>query len=93
VSAYQAAESGRFGDAPRNSNRGPGWQGLDLSLSRRLALGSRVSAVLRWDIFNVFNRTNFGLPVRNLSSTATVGTITTLAGDPRTMQLSLRLAF
>jgi hypothetical protein len=43
-------------------------------------------------VFNVFNRTNFGLPNRNLSD-ATVGTITSLGGDPRLMQLSLRLTF
>jgi hypothetical protein len=44
-------------------------------------------------VFNVFNRTNFGLPNRNLSDTAVVGTITTLGGDPRVMQVSVRLAF
>ena len=39
----------------RNSLRGPDWQSLDLSLQRRIDLGSRVGAILRWDVFNVFN--------------------------------------
>jgi hypothetical protein len=93
VAAFQAVPSGTFGNEPRNPLRGPGWQSLDLTVSRRFQPTSRVGAVLRWDVFNVFNRTNFGLPARNISDTATVGTITTLAGDPRTMQLSVRLTF
>jgi hypothetical protein len=48
---------------------------------------------LRWDIFNVFNRTNFGLPNRNITDAATFGTISGLAGDPRIMQVSARLTF
>jgi len=47
---------------------------------------------VRWDIFNMFNRTNLGLPDRNIAS-ATAGVISTLAGDPRVMQLSVRMAF
>jgi hypothetical protein len=93
VAAFQAVPSGTFGNEPRNPLRGPGWQSVDLTLSRRFDVGSRVGAVLRWDIFNAFNTTNFGLPSRNLSDAATVGTVTTLGGDPRTMQLSLRLTF
>jgi Carboxypeptidase regulatory-like domain/TonB dependent receptor/TonB-dependent Receptor Plug Domain len=91
--AFQAVTSGVFGDELRNQLRGPDWQSLDLSLQRRIELGRRVGAILRWDIFNVFNRTNYGLPNRNLSDTATVGTITSLAGDPRLMQLSVRFVF
>jgi len=93
ATAFRPVTSGFFGDEQRNRLRGPGWSSLDLSLSRRLDLGSRVGAVLRWDVFNVLNRTNLGLPNRNISDAATVGTITSLAGDPRIMQLSLRLAF
>jgi hypothetical protein len=43
--------------------------------------------------FNLFNKTNFGLPNKDISSRATFGTITSLSGDPRTMQLSLRFLF
>jgi hypothetical protein len=52
----------------------------------------RLNATLRWDIFNVFDRANLGLPERNIAS-ATAGVISTLAGDPRVMQLSIRLGF
>jgi hypothetical protein len=93
VAAFQAVPSGTFGNAKRNTLRGPGWQSLDLSLTRQIATGTRVGALLRWDVFNVLNRANFGLPERDISTAATVGTITTLAGDARVMQLSVRLTF
>jgi hypothetical protein len=90
--AFRAVPSGTFGNAGRNIVRGPGWSSLDLSLQRQINATDRVAAVLRWDVFNVFDRANFGLPSGNISSGA-VGTITSLAGDPRIMQFSLRLTF
>ncbi len=90
--AFVAVTSGTFGNAGRNILRGPRWRTVDFSLSRRLELGSRFGAVLRWDAFNVLNRNNFGLPNRDRASGA-IGTITGLAGDPRLMQVSLRVTF
>jgi hypothetical protein len=52
-----------------------------------------MAATLRWDIFNVFNTVNFGLPNRDISSASTFGTITSLASDPRTMQIAIRFTF
>jgi len=93
VAAFQLVPSGTFGNEPRNILRGPNWKSCDLTLSKRINVNPRIGAVLRWDIFNVFDTVNFGLPNRNLSDAATVGTITTLGGDARTMQLSLRVLF
>ena len=90
--AFELVPSGQFGNAGRNILRGPGWMTLDLSVQRRIDLSQRVNATLRWDIFNVFDRANFGLPERNIAS-ATAAVISTLAGDPRVMQFSLRLGF
>jgi hypothetical protein len=90
--AFTQVLSGTFGNAGRNTLRGPGWVTFDMSVQRRVNFSSRVNATLRWDVFNMFNRANFGLPDSNIAS-ATVGVISTLAGDPRVMQLSLRLGF
>ena len=90
--AFTQVPSGTFGNAGRNTLRGPGWVTFDLSVQRRVSLSNRFNATLRWDIFNMFNRANFGLPDSNMVS-ATAGVISTLAGDPRVMQLSLRLGF
>ncbi|MGH9382672.1 MAG: TonB-dependent receptor [Vicinamibacterales bacterium] len=90
--AFTQVASGAFGNAGRNLLRGPGWVTFDLSVQRRLDLGSRANATLRADIFNVFNRANFGLPAANIAG-ANAGVISALAGDPRKAQLSIRLAF
>lgn len=47
---------------------------------------------LRWEMFNVFNTPQFGLPERNVSSGA-FGRITSFAGDPRLMQFALKFNF
>jgi hypothetical protein len=90
---FQAVTSGTFGNETRNQFRGPSYKSFDMSLSRGFHVGSRVLATLRWDVFNLFNTVNLGLPNRNLSSLSTLGTISSLAGDARVMQLSARLAF
>jgi hypothetical protein len=90
--AYTQVPSGTFGNAGRNTVRGPGWVTFDMSVQRKIDFTDRMNATLRWDVFNLFNRANFGLPDSNIVS-ATAGVISTLAGDPRVMQLSVRLGF
>ncbi len=90
--AFTLVPSGTFGNAGRNILRGPGWITFDTSIQRRIPFNERINATLRVDIFNVFNRANFGLPAANIAG-ANAGVISTLAGDPRVMQLSLRLGF
>jgi outer membrane receptor protein involved in Fe transport len=92
VAAYQRVPNGVFGDSGRNTLRAPKWMAFDLSFQKRIRLGQRISANFRWDIFNVFDRVNFGPPDSNITS-ATAGVISTLAGDPRIMQLAFRLDF
>ena len=91
--AFTAVPSGTFGNAGRNILRGPGWVTFDMSVQRRILFNSRASVTLRADVFNVFNRANFGLPASNIAAPATVGVISSLAGDPRVAQLSLRFGF
>jgi hypothetical protein len=92
VADFPAVPSGTFGNAGRNILRGPDWQSLDLSLQKGFPIG-RTSLLLRWDVFNVFNTVNLGLPDSNISNTATVGQIRSLSGDPRLMQFSARFLF
>ena len=92
VAAFTQVPSGTFGNAGRNTLRGPGWVTFDMSVQRRIDVTDRVNATLRWDVFNLFDRANLGLPNANIAS-ATAGVISSIAGDPRVMQFSLRLAF
>ena len=63
-----------------------------MSVQRRFAITGRTSATVRWDVFNLFNRANFGNPNSNITA-SNAGTITTLAGDPRVMQFAIRFSF
>jgi hypothetical protein len=92
VAAFERVPAGVFGNAGRNSLRGPGYMTFDTTVQRRIAFNSRLAATLRWDVFNVFNRANFGNPNANITG-STAGTISSLAGDPRVMQFSVRLQF
>jgi len=70
---------------------------FDLTVQRRIAIAQQRALTLRWDVFNVFNRVNFGLPSRNIPNIgardATFGTISSLSGDPRIMQVAVRVTF
>ncbi len=92
VAAFARVPNGVFGDAGRNILRGPDWMSFDTSFQKRIRATDRVGIQLRWDIFNVFNRTNFGPPEVNITAT-TAGVISSLAGDPRIMQLAVRVQF
>jgi hypothetical protein len=87
------ATTNRFGSEGRNVLIGPGFASLDFSIHRQFGLGTESRYLdFRWEVFNALNRANFGLPNRTINS-SNVGTITTLAGDPRVMQFALRLNF
>jgi len=90
--AFTRVAAGTFGNTPRNSLRGPGWMTFDLTVQRRVTVTDRVAATLRWDIFNVFDRANFGNPNSNITG-SNAGSISSLAGDPRVMQVSIRIHF
>jgi len=79
-----------FGSAPRNSVLGPGYANVDLALAKTWRL--RASTLeLRWEIFNLFNRSNFDLPNRIFGS-PDFGRISS-AKNPREMQFGVRVAF
>ena len=59
--------SGTFGNEQRNRLYGPGFQNFDLTFQRQIRFGQRLAATLRWDIFNVFNTVNFGIPNKDIS--------------------------
>jgi hypothetical protein len=80
------------GNTPRNFLRGPSQKRVDLSISKRIPLGGRVRAELRWEIFNLFNTVNFGMPENNFDS-LDFGTITNTVGGPRVSQFGVRVMF
>ncbi len=92
IASFTPVASGTFGNELRNRLTGPGFQNVDLTLQKQIRMG-HTGVTLRWDIFNVFDTVNFGLPNRNISDAATFGTISSLSSDPRIMQIALRFTF
>jgi len=82
-----------FGNAPRNAARGPAIYLMDLGLHKSVGLGiSETRLEFRVEAFNVLNKTNFGAPNGNRSSTD-FGTIRSLSTTPRQIQLGVKLYF
>ena len=82
-----------FGNARRNTIRGPWYWAVDLVASKDFALpiGDQTRLQVRIEAFNMFNRTNFRAPNINRSS-GNFGTITS-AYDARQLQLGVKLTF
>ena len=91
VDAFALPGPFTFGSAPRNSVIGPGHANIDLVLARTWLVTARRSLELRWEVFNLLNRTNFDLPNRVFGS-PNFGRIFS-AKDPRQMQFGARLTF
>lgn len=81
-----------FGNAARNSVRGPLFWQIDMVFSKRVALPWQNAHVeLRMEVFNLINRANFRAPNGNRSA-AGFGTITSTY-DPRQLQLGAKFVF
>ena len=90
--AFAQPASGQFGIHVRNSIKGPGFWKVDLALSRLVSLAGTSNLEFRVEVFNLFNRFNWGLPNTNLGA-GTFGRITTTTGDPRIMQFGIKYGF
>jgi len=82
-----------FGNLGRNVLRGPGQRNVDIALIKRIRLGDKTTMLFRWEVFNVFNWTNFANPASDVSSPSTFGKITAMSVNPRIMQFGLKLEF
>ena len=78
-----------FGTTSVGTERGPGFQSYDMSLSKSLTTYKEESLKLRVDTFNTFNIASYGQPNTYLGgSTSTFGAITGTNSAPRQIQLS-----
>jgi len=101
ASAFTAPPNFTFGDAGRNTLRGPALGSWDFSLLRSFRLGESTNLEFRAEMFNILNRPNFDIPQRDLASASFGQIFNTLQpqaglasggpGEPRELQLALRL--
>lgn len=87
------AVEARLGNCGRNTLRGPDYINFDMGLARTFDyFGEGRRLEFRWEMFNMFNTPQFGLPQNDISNGA-AGRISSLAGDPRVMQFALKFVF
>jgi hypothetical protein len=91
TAAFGRNVAGTFGNVGRNTMRGPGQSSVDFGLIREVTLHESLRLQFRAEAFNVLNKVNLGNP-NAMQSSPNFGQITT-AGQPRLIQLALRLRF
>lgn len=87
-----ATNSYRFGNAGRNTIRGPRLSNLDISLFKNFRFRERYTVQFRSEFFNIPNHPNYALPNATLGA-PTYGVISSLVGNMRQVQFGLKLLF
>ncbi len=91
VNAFAAAPQFTIGTASRNPVRGPAYRDVDMAIVRRIPTGGTTNLEVRVEAFNLLNTPPLAAPAAVLGA-ANFGTITS-AGDPRVIQVAVKLAF
>ncbi len=97
--AFAVPANQTFGNLGRNAFRAPRISQLDLGLSKFIKITEKQSLRFRADLFNVFNRAQFGAPNADISAasfgtiTSTISSYNTGRGTPRELQLSAKFVF
>ncbi|HYO81928.1 MAG TPA: hypothetical protein VES20_11030, partial [Bryobacteraceae bacterium] len=89
TSAFAVQRQYTYGNSGRNILSGPGLKNLDVSLAKTFSLLEHLDLQFRAEAFNATNTPAFGQPNATLNSPG-VGVINS-AGDPRRLQLALKL--
>jgi len=92
VGLFTTPEAGETGTSGRNSFKGPKYFNVDMAVFKHFRIGENKRIQVRAEIYNLFNRTHFGIPVTGLSR-ADFASFTSTIGVPRTVQISARFSF
>ena len=101
-SAFAVPPLGTYGNLGQANIAGPGMIQVNLALSRTFPVwGEKRTLQVRAEAFNLPNRVNFSIPVNSLSSPNFGQVITDISGnnglssqgDPRIVQLAMKLVF
>jgi hypothetical protein len=101
ASAFRLQPAGTLGNSGRGAFRGPNLRTVDIAAVKSVRMRSRSRLEIRLEVFNAFNRTNFGNPTLvafagaadNEQPLASFGRIRSTVTSARQVQLGLRVAF
>ena len=91
VADFPVPAPGQLGNLQRHAFRGPGLANVDFTVLKNNRLSESVNMQLRFEFFNVFNRTN----LRNVNGSLNSSTFgrSTATFNPRIVQLGARFTF
>jgi hypothetical protein len=98
TTAFRAVTERRFGTAPINSMRGPGFANFDMSVFRDFGFGNGRAVQFRMEVFNLTNTPHFANPQASVNA-SNFGVITSTANsgregiDERLFRVGLRIKF
>jgi hypothetical protein len=100
-SAFALQPQGTLGNSARGQFRGPDLRTVDIAGVKRIALRGNSRLDLRFEVFNLFNRANFGNPTliafagaaAGEAPLASFGRIRSTVTSARQMQLGARISF
>ncbi len=94
---FEQQQQGFYGTLGRNTAEAPGLATFDLAINKSFALGERADLQFRTEVFNIFNRANFGAPALATFSrgrpSGSFGRIDTTTGTSRQIQFALKIVF
>jgi hypothetical protein len=90
ISNFNYPVAGDYGNAGRNTFRGPRFFNVDASLVKSFAITEHKKLIFRAEAYNLFNNVDFGNPSLAISSPSTFGKISAVVNNPRLMQAALR---
>ena len=92
TSCFVAPASGELGNASRVPATGPDFVNTDFSVIKQIGLPREMGLNFRAEFFNLFNHSQFGSPVNDVSSPG-FGFVQSTVNNPRLIQLALKLSF
>jgi hypothetical protein len=91
TSAFAQPDRFTFGNSARSVGRAPGSANFDIGINKNFQIQERYRVQFRAELFNAFNKANFGIPGTTFGS-PNFGSITS-ANPARVVQLGLKLYF
>jgi hypothetical protein len=82
--AFAIPQPGTFGNMQRGSIRGPNFVQADLLVSKKFGVSDGRAVEFRWEVYNLFDRTNFANPPAQIVPTLGTGTNQAQPGQPLT---------
>ena len=89
---FVAPPVGQLGNANRVPATGPDFVNTDFSVIKQFALPREMGLNFRAELFNLFNHTQYGLPVNDVSASG-FGAVNSTVNNPRLVQFGLKLTF